>query len=325
MGSISIIDMSAFIKSDATQKDREEVVKKWDEAFQSSGFVTIVGHGVSEGIVEELRMKAKEFFRQKLEHKMKSCLREGYGKVGYVPVGIESVSRTLSPSNEQQPTDLIETLSFQYGASDANIVPDFPSEFNITIQRYWKEMNRLLSTIMEISSLALGLPKDYFKPYYEHPDLFLRLAYYSSMKQNEVGAARMLNQMRYGAHNDYQVITILKQDDKVGGLEVFNSENESWVPVELVENSFVINVGNSMQRWTNDHWKSNLHRVVIPSNATCSRERLSLVCFTGPSPDSILSPMEKFADAEEAVPKYEPISAGDFLQQQVDRALMKNA
>eukprot|EP00794_Sanderia_malayensis_P010096 gene10096-11127_t len=270
MDSISIIDISAFIKSDATQRAKEEVVKKWDEAFQSSGFVTIVGHGVSEGIVEELRMKAKEFFRQKLEHKMKSCLHQGYGKGGYVPAGVESVSRSLGPSNEQQPTDLVET-------SDANIVPDFPSEFNITIQRYWQEMNRLLSIIMEISSLALGLPKDYFKPYYENPNLFLRLAYYPSLQQKEISVATSLNQMRYGAHKDYDSFTILKQDDKVGGLEVFNSENESWVPVELVENSFVINVG--------------------------------------PSPDSILSPMEKFADAEEAVPKplISSIMAGDFL------------
>ncbi len=325
MEKVDVIDISAFTDKSKpyNENEKKDVLQRWDKSFQTLGFATITGHGVSNDIVEQLRKDAKEFFTQKLEEKMKCCLRQGYGKGGYVPMGVESVARSTSNDDDDdgnKPTDFVENIAFHHGASEKDIIPDYPIGIKESVQQYWKELKNLLSTIMEISSLSLGLPKDFFAPSYIDPQLALRLAYYPPQDQTK----HKNNQMRYGAHTDYEGFTLLKQDDEIAGLQVFSEKENDWIPVEIIKDSFVLNAGDLIQRWTNDHWKSNLHRVVNPPVEISHKDRLSLVFFTGPNKNTLITPLEIFVDKDKE-PKYEPILAGDHLLQKLAKTSTKNA
>jgi isopenicillin N synthase-like dioxygenase len=59
----------------------------------------------------------------------------------------------------------------------------------------------------------------------------------------------------------------------VGGLEVLGGDG-SWTGVEPVPGAFVINLGDLMARWTNDRWRSTLHRVTDPPGAAARRQSM---------------------------------------------------
>lgn len=67
---------------------------------------------------------------------------------------------------------------------------------------------------------------------------------------------------RAGAHCDYGSITLLLQDG-TGGLEVFDSSKNEFVKATPIPDTIIVNVGDMLQRWSNDHLKSTLHRVVV--------------------------------------------------------------
>jgi isopenicillin N synthase-like dioxygenase len=129
---------------------------------------------------------------------------------------------------------------------------------------------------------------------------------------------------RYGPHTDYMGYTILRADPgdwrdgacNTGGLEVWLDAEEKWAPViippEHSDTALVVNAGDLFQRWTNDKWKSALHRVSnpAPGSAAWERDRFSIVFFSGPMDDVLI---ETISGAEDGHVKYAPVRAGDYL------------
>ena len=309
MDRVQIIDISAFTSpNNSSDEVKAEVLKAWDEAFKTLGFAIITGHGVPQQVSQDIQTDAREFFTQDMDIKMKSCLNTGYGKGGYVPMGVESVARSKDQTDIiQKPPDYVENICFYNGGSEGDIVPDSPARLKASVQKYDKCMMTLLLKIMEISALCLGMPKSFFTEYHTRPENAIRLAYYPAQDK----AAPKPNQFRYGAHTDYTGFTILRPDEQSGGLQVLDPQRESWIPVEYIEDSFVVNAGDLIQRWTNDHWISNLHRVVNPPEDLRHKDRLSVVYFTGPNTDAVITPLEVCCG--EKPPKYGPVVAGDYL------------
>ena len=126
------------------------------------------------------------------------------------------------------------------------------------------------------------------------------------------------NQIRYGAHTDYQGFTILLQDDKdegktnSGGLEVFL--DDQWIPVPPTKNAFIVNIGDLYERWTNKRWTSTLHRVSNPpkDSEASKRSRRSMVFFTGPTFDAVIEPIRTCVDTDHPS-LFKPISAQEHL------------
>eukprot|EP00112_Aurelia_sp_Birch-Aquarium-sp1_P005290 Seg1599.1 transcript_id=Seg1599.1/GoldUCD/mRNA.D3Y31 product="2-oxoglutarate-dependent dioxygenase tropC" protein_id=Seg1599.1/GoldUCD/D3Y31 len=311
MDRVQIIDISAFTSpNNLNDEAKAKVLKAWDDAFQTLGFAIITGHGVPPQAIQDIQADAREFFEQDMDIKMKSCLNTGYGKGGFVPMGVESVAR--SKDRNEKPSDYVENICFFNGGNEGDIVPDSPARFKASVQKYDKCMMTLLSKIMEISALCLGLPKDFFTEYHTRPENAIRLAHYPAQDKT----APKPNQVRYGAHTDYTGFTILRPDEQIGGLQVLDPEKESWIPVEYVEDSFIVNAGDLIQQWTNDHWISNLHRVVSPPEGLRHKDRLSVVYFTGPNPDAVITPLEVCCGGKP--PKYEPVVASDYLMRKLN-------
>ncbi len=323
--SVPRIDIQPFLQGNIEQ--RRAVAREWGRAFEEVGFATIVGHGVPEPTATGAYNVLSRFFDLPLEEKMRWSVTDRVKTKGYLPVGIESVARTRG---DDRPPDLCEALVFagidreepgelrgKVSSITGNVYPDTPPQLTNAVREYYMAVKSLSVTLMRLSALALDLTEDYFLPFMDRQRGTLRaVAYPDQPDEPKPG------QLRYGAHSDYGGLTILRQDDAPGGLQVFTKTGE-WLDVMPVARSFVINVGDLMARWTNDRWVSTLHRVINPPrHLTGSTKRLSLVLFSGPNEDAIISCLPTCTDASRPV-KYPPVRASVHTQEKLNASMPK--
>jgi isopenicillin N synthase-like dioxygenase len=106
-------------------------------------------------------------------------------------------------------------------------------------------------------------------------------------------------------------VTILKPGDSVGGLQ-FADVHDNWHDVPVIPGSFVVNQGDLMARWTNNRWRSALHRVANPpKEANGGSRRLSIIFFHHPNHDTTVSCLPTCVTPG-AAPAYEPITVSDY-------------
>ena len=192
------------------------------------------------------------------------------------------------------------------GMIPRNRWPECPLRLGTLYTKYYVRMGTLASDLMRLSALALGLPENYFDDKIDRHISRLNVRLYPEQK-----VAPLPGQLRAGAHTDYGTVTILRPGDTVGGLQIADG-NGNWHDVPMIPNSFVINQGDLMARWTNDRWLSTLHRVANPpEEAKGGSRRLSIVFFHHPNYDATVSCLPTCVEPGGA-PKYEPITVGDY-------------
>ena len=152
---------------------------------------------------------------------------------------------------------------------------------------------------------ALELPRDWFSPYFKRPTLFLRLLHYPRQPDEEglFGSA---------PHTDYGFITMLAQDE-VGGLEVRNRHNQ-WIAAPPIEGTFVLNVADILQRWSNGRFASTPHRVRNLKPV----DRYSMPFFFDPSMDAVVDCPPQLLERGDA-PTYPPVVYGDYLLERLNK------
>lgn len=236
-----------------------------DETCRTNGFFYVTGHGV----LPELRLavfdKSKVFFDLPLAVKSRWHIDQSGISRGYDPVGWQSLE-------VGKPADLKESfyLGVDRGPDDALVIAgvsnqgpnQWPDErlvpgFRATTNAYARAMASLGRQVLSLLAESLNLPFNYFDAFLNDPMPVLRLLHYPPsdrfLQNGQVGS---------GAHTDWGSVTLLAQDD-VGGLQV--KLGATWVDVPPVPDSFVVNLGDMMQRWSNVRWRSNLHRVLSQS------------------------------------------------------------
>jgi isopenicillin N synthase-like dioxygenase len=291
----------------------EQAALAFGAALEEIGFVTIVDHGVPRSDVDTLYDLAKTFFTFSLAQKLECTLPDKAKPFGYIPMGAESVAATLH--GEEAP-DLCEALVFRRPELDgsdgrSNLWPrDFPA-LQPAVLAYFKSLASLARGLYRMAEVALGLPSGYLAPYFKEPSFTLRLVNYPEQK-----APPKPGQLRYGAHHDYGGLTILHQDAAPGGLQVCDRSG-AWRDIPHRPGTFIINVGDLLSRWTNDRWRSTLHRVVNPPrDAKGSTQRLSIVFFTGPDRTSQISVLPSCVSAANPA-KYPPVVAGEYTRSKI--------
>lgn len=303
---LPIVNLSSFLHGDET--DKRAVAKEFAKAFEGTGFAIIIEHGIPEKLANDVYSAMTDFFDQPLEIKQQYTPSEKAKGRGYLPMGIESVAKTLKG---ETPPDLCEALVFSMphrpSSKAHNIWPDQPEGLSPLIEQWTGKLIELNDSLVRLSALALDLPEDYFKQAYADPSLTLRFVNYPDQE-----IPPQPGQLRYGEHHDYGALTILRQDSAPGGLEI-RDDDGVWKEAPVIPNSFVINVGDLLARWTNNRWRSTLHRVSNPSrDLTGSTKRLSMVAFTGPHEDWEVSCLPS-CKSDENPEQFEPVKCGEYI------------
>jgi isopenicillin N synthase-like dioxygenase len=184
-------------------------------------------------------------------------------------------------------------------------------------------MEQLGALITRIFARALDLPEDYFADKIDRHDSTMLLHHYPQQK-----TLPLPNQLRSGAHTDLGLFTMLRTErqHRPGGLQV-KTRSGDWMDVPPIPNSFTMNIGDTLMRWTNDHWISNYHRVVNPPlGAGEESRRISMPFFFAANDDATIACLPSCCNAANP-PRYAPVNAGDFrraaLQQGYDYAKRK--
>ncbi|KAK4477061.1 hypothetical protein RD792_016266 [Penstemon davidsonii] len=161
-------------------------------------------------------------------------------------------------------------------------------------------MQRLSYKILELIALSLGLSKDRFHGFFKEQTSFMRLNYYPPCPAPELA-------LGLGRHKDAGAMTILAQDDHVGGLEVKRKIDGQWILVKPLHDAYIVNVGDLIQVWSNDKYESVEHRVKVNSE----KERFSIPFFLNPSHNIWVQPLEEFIN-DQSPAKYKGYSWGKF-------------
>lgn len=306
MTTVPIINLGPFLTG--TPEGKAKVAREIARACQEIGFFVIVRHGVSRQLIDNTYNATRAFFDLPDAVKRRTPLNE-FG-AGYSPLQGEVLSATMGRA---APADLKESLNI--GKDPArNEMPNEPPRGRALWYGYFEAMEELAGNLLRAFALALELDEQFFADKIDRDNSFLRLVNYPDQP-----AAPQQGQLRAGAHSDYGTLTILRAENAPGGLQVVTRRGE-WVDVHIVPDSFVINIGDLMMRWTNDRWISTVHRVINPprDHAVGSR-RQSMVFFHNPNNDALIAPLPGCVDAGRPA-KYEPITAGEHLAIKTNKA-----
>lgn len=303
---VPVIDIAPFLAGSAEGK--RAVAEQVGRACSEIGFLTIVGHGVPRELIQQTYDVSRRFFDLPREEKIKvSVNSQG---VGYVPLQVEALAASLG---QKTPGDLKESLNI---GRDFNheLWPANPPELKQIWQAYFTTLNQLGASIMRIFASALELPEHYFDDKIDPPQAYMRVINYPDQPDDPLPG-----QLRAGAHSDYGTLTILRSENVVGGLQVLDKAG-NWLDVHTVPDSFVINIGDMMQLWTNDRWVSTVHRVINPPrDKNLGSRRQSIVFFHSPNENTLIECLDSCASAD-SPPRYAPILAGEHLRLKSEKA-----
>ena len=298
------LDLSDFLSEQPELKSK--FIDQLGNAYQEIGFVAIRNHGIPQEDLKKLYQAVQDFFHLSVEVKNKYDDTEGGGQRGYTGFGKEH-------AKDRNAGDLKEFWHFgQYvDPSDTN-PPSYPPnksideipEFNEYGQKIYKHLENTGIVMLRAIALYLGLDEYYFDSRVFNGNSILRAIHYPPITQDPKDA------IRAGEHEDINLITLLV-GASADGLEVLNKKGE-YIPVTEVEDHIVVNVGDMLQRLTNDKLKSTTHRVVNPAPEKWHEPRFSIPFFLHPRPETRLDCLVSCIDSENPK-RYEDCSANEFL------------
>lgn len=305
VSTLPVIDLARLQHADPAVSQAE--ARALRAACAEIGFFYLVGHEVPAGTVTAVFEEARRFFALPLEDKMALDVTQSPVLRGYTPLLGENTN-SKGRGDMHEGFDLGGVLFDGSPGLSFNRYPDRQPHLKIALDAYWAEMLRLCRALLQGFALALDLPKTHFDILATDPQSFLRLLHYPT-QQGVIDPS----QIGIGAHTDYECFTILAQDENPA-LQVSDGRG-GWIWATPLPGAFVVNIGDQLARWTNDLFRSTLHRAI---NKT-GRERYSVPFFFGPNPDAVIEALPGcFGPARP--PRYPPVRAGDYSKARFEEA-----
>ncbi len=318
---VAPIDLRPF--REGTDADRRAVAAEFDAAGRDSGFFAVTGHGVDQALLDEVLTATSAFFDLPVEEKMAYYVEDRTANRGYAPEGTEALAYSLGETD--LPLDLFEAFNIGRELSPeqladpyfsthrdlyfaTNVWPSAPAGLRDTWLAYWAAVETVAMDIMDAAAIALGMPDGYFTPYVDKSISVVRANNY----QRRAGApAPEPGQMRMGAHTDYGSITVLLAD-RVPGLQIRDDDGR-WHDVLPPEGGFLVNLGDLLAEWTNDRWRSTVHRVAPPPSASGGPvRRRSIAWFQQPNWDADIECLPTCCTVHNP-PRYGKVTSGEHL------------
>ena len=296
MEHIPVIDISR-LTDEATLRALDDACREW-------GFFQVTRHGIPRETVDGLLRKANEFFAMPRDAK-RTIMRTAENPWGYFDEELTKNTRDWKQVFDYGPADLPRD------GSEPRIFPQWPRfvpGFKPAVLDYYEACEALAFRLLEALSVNLGMPSGYlargFKP--RHTS-FVRLNYYPICPRPENPAAVTTptrGHLGVNHHTDAGALTLLLQDDQPG-LEVFH--DGAWHLVEPRADALVINIGDMVQVWSNDHYRAALHRVA----ANAEKARYSAPFFLNPAYQANYAPLPSTVHAGHPA-RYRAINWGEF-------------
>lgn len=319
---IPAIDIGPFLAGDPAGKSA--VAGAVCQACEEIGFLVIRGHGIPQATIDRVVERGLAFFDQPAVVKARWHPAGEAKQRGYHGMATRGLSATLG---KDAPKDLRESLFLgpldDHAAAYAhipqartayapNLIPDQPPGTDAALTGIYRAFERLAADLMRIFAVALEMPEQHFAPLIDRHFSILSAHHYPALS-----AAPLPGQLRTGEHTDYGALTILATTEAKGGLEARRADG-TWLPVQPGPGELVVNLGDMMQRWTNDRWVSTLHRVAVPGTlGDAMSRRMSVGYFMHPNYDAQIACIPTCLSPGFA-PKYPPISAGGHIHAKIE-------
>jgi isopenicillin N synthase-like dioxygenase len=318
--SIPMIDVGPLVHGSAAS--RREVSRHIGAACRDIGFFGIANHDIPSLLVQQAFDQAARFFALPTASKAEIAIEQSTCHRGWFSVGGEN----LDPAKQQYAGDFKEGIKIgQDLPTNHSLVtagvplhgpnqwPASPAEFVPTFREYYALLSNLARALMRAFALALELPESYFDEFLTRPMATVGPLHYPPPVGPITDA-----QLGAGAHTDFGALTILAQDAN-GGLQVRNSVGQ-WIDVPPVDNTFVVNVGDMMARWTNGLFASTVHRVIN----TSGRDRYSIPFFFDPNYDAPVAVLPT-CTSEDNPPRFAPTTGLEHLQEMINASFAYRA
>ncbi|KAF8964262.1 2OG-Fe(II) oxygenase [Flammula alnicola] len=312
---VPVIDLKN-IRSDDPE-ERRKLADDVRDACMRVGFFYVKNHGIPDECTDGTLQMAKKFFSLPDETKMEIENKKTPNFKGYSPL----LSGNNNPDGAgdlqegfefgwESPTSNADNSDQNDGAASgvmagANVWPSesgVPGFRESVLQYYYAAVN-LGKALFPIFALALKLPEDFFDDKTLHSAALMKLLHYPP--QTGPVDDRVIG---IGAHTDWECFTILWQEPGIQALQVLNSEKQ-WINAPPLPGTLVINLGDQFARWTNDIFKSTVHRAINRSGI----RRYSIPLFFGTDYNVKLEPMPSCVSPDRPV-KYEVITAGEYVK-----------
>lgn len=305
---IPVVDLADFLSGDAKRK--QSFVQQLGKAYEEVGFAAVKNHGIPDDLIADLYKYVQQFFSLPADTKRKYEVPGLAGQRGYTSFGKEHAKGSDAP-------DLKEF--FQYGQEVEDNDPvqkEYPSnvqvkdisELNSTFQKAYRAFEKSGKASLQAIALFLGLDEYYFDEHIHNGNSILRAIHYPPITSEPKSA------IRAEQHEDINLITLLV-GASADGLQILTRQNE-WVGVTSLPEQIVVNVGDMLQRLTNNKLKSTTHRVVNPPREKWHTSRFSIPFFLHPKGQMNLACLDGCIDDKH--PKaYPDATAGEYLDERL--------
>jgi isopenicillin N synthase-like dioxygenase len=306
--SIPVVDLKTFLSGDIESK--KAFVQQLGNAYEEVGFVAVKNHGIPENLIADLYEYVQQFFSLPSEQKLKYEVPGLAGQRGYTSFGREHAKGSDAP-------DLKEF--FQYGQTvedGDSIKEEYPDNvkvkevksFDETLLAAYQNFEKSGRAMLQAIALYLGLDEFFFDEHVHNGNSILRCIHYPPITSEPKSA------IRAEQHEDINLITLLV-GSSADGLQILTKQNE-WIGVTSLPEQIVVNVGDMLQRLTNNKLRSTTHRVVNPSRDLWHTSRFSMPFFLHPKGKMSLACLESCID--DSHPKaYPDATAGEYLDERL--------
>ncbi len=289
---------------------QDQFAQRLGDSFERFGFAMVADHGLDQTLVDDAWAQTKAFFALPDAEKRGYVLAGRAGARGYTPFGTE-IAKNAEHVDLKEFWHVGRDVPAGHRLADSmppNVWPDRPAGFRAALEPLYAEFDRVGAELLAAIALYLGLDERWFDAAIDDGNSVLRLLHYPPIDGNAPG-------IRAGAHEDINLITLLLGAEEAG-LEI-RAKSGEWLPVNPPPGALAVNVGDMLQRLTNNRLPSTTHQVRNPDAGRASVARYSMPFFLHLRSDFPIETLPQCVDADHPDRYPNAVLADDYLRERL--------